>query len=211
MPNKSVLCARLRLAVLLLMLCSLLPNAAAQKNELSGTIGRTFIANQGVPATGTNIHFGPGTSFVVSYGRQLFGGERAALSVEVPVLFNLDEDLNFVEDTVPQDLSAIFVTPAIRANLFPGSELSPWVSVGGGFGHFSESSNLVFYGTNPGKRGTSTSVFQVGAGLDVKLWRALSVRGELRDFDSGVPQLNVVTGKSRQHNIYVGAGVAWHF
>jgi hypothetical protein len=26
-----------------------------------------------------------------------------------------------------------------------------------------------------------------------------------------VPQLNVDTGKSRQHNLFVGGGVVWHF
>jgi hypothetical protein len=33
----------------------------------------------------------------------------------------------------------------------------------------------------------------------------------VRDFWSGVPQLNVDTGKSRQHNIFGGGGVVWHF
>jgi hypothetical protein len=32
-----------------------------------------------------------------------------------------------------------------------------------------------------------------------------------RDFWSGVPQLNVDTGKSRQHNIFVAGGIVWHF
>ena len=39
----------------------------------------------------------------------------------------------------------------------------------------------------------------------------LSLRGEARDFNSGVPQLNVDTGKSRQHNYFVGGGVVWRF
>ena len=72
-------------------------------------------------------------------------------------------------------------------------------------------SSLEFFGTNPGKTGTTSGVFQVGAGLDVKLFGRFSVRGEVRDFFSGIPQLNVDTGKSRQHNFFVGAGVVWHF
>jgi hypothetical protein len=54
-------------------------------------------------------------------------------------------------------------------------------------------------------------VFQIGLGLDVHLLSSLSVRGQVRDFYSGVPELNVDTGKSRQHNYFVGGGVVWHF
>jgi hypothetical protein len=45
----------------------------------------------------------------------------------------------------------------------------------------------------------------------VKLIKKFSLRGEVRDFWSGVPQLNIDTGKSRQHNYLVGGGVVWHF
>ena len=85
------------------------------------------------------------------------------------------------------------------------------MSVGGGFGYFKESSSLEFFGANPGKTGITTGVFQIGAGLDIKLLSRLSVRGGVHDFFSGIPQLNVDTGKSRQHNFFVGAGVVYHF
>jgi hypothetical protein len=65
--------------------------------------------------------------------------------------------------------------------------------------------------THPGKTGTSTGVFQIGGGIDVKILPRLSLRGQVRDFFSGIPQLNVDTGKSRQHNLFVGGGVIWHF
>ncbi len=56
-----------------------------------------------------------------------------------------------------------------------------------------------------------TGIFQAGIGLDVKLFRYISVRGEARDFFTSVPQLNVDIGKSHQHNFFVGGGVVWHF
>jgi hypothetical protein len=83
--------------------------------------------------------------------------------------------------------------------------------VGGGFGYFNENAALESGAANPGKTGTTTGVFQIGGGLDVKLLSRLSLRGEVRDFFSGVPQLNVDIGKSRQHNFFVGAGVIFHF
>jgi hypothetical protein len=119
--------------------------------------------------------------------------------------------VHFDVNLVPKNYQAFFVTPSVRANLFPGNGLSPWVSVGGGIGHFNENSTLEFGGTNPGKTGTTTAVFQMGLGFDIRVLRSIVVRGEVRDFYSGVPQLNVDTGKSRQHNYFVGAGVVLHF
>jgi hypothetical protein len=85
------------------------------------------------------------------------------------------------------------------------------VSFGAGFGHFSEDKTLIYGGANPG--GSSTSgVIQGGFGLDVRVWHRYSLRGEVRDFWSGTPDLPLAdTGKTRQHNYFVGAGVVWHF
>jgi hypothetical protein len=52
---------------------------------------------------------------------------------------------------------------------------------------------------------------QFGAGLDVWFWPRWGFRFEARDFYSGMPALNVDTGRSRMHNYYVGAGVAHRF
>ena len=188
--------------------------AAEDKNELTGIIGRTFVSDQGVigiVAPDTILHSGKGLTFEANYGRRLLNFGLAGLTFEVPFVVNFKQDVTFVVNLVPKDYKSFFVTPAIRVNLFPHYGLSPWVSAGGGFGHFSENSSLEFGGTNPGKTGTTSGVFQAGLGLDVQLFRSFSVRGEVRDFYSGVPQLNVDTGKTRQHNYFVGGGVVWHF
>ena len=187
---------------------------AQNKNELTGIIGRTFISDQGVRgATGTDtvLHSGNGLTFEVNYGRRIWSSPLAALTFEVPFALNPDEDLHFKQNVIPEGYRSYFITPSVRANLFPSNGLSPWFSFGAGFGHFSEKSELEFGGVNPGKTGTSTGVFQMGLGLDVRIFNYLTIRGQLRDFNSGVPQLNIDTGKSRQHNLFVGGGVVWHF
>ena len=63
----------------------------------------------------------------------------------------------------------------------------------------------------PGPTGTNTGVVQFGAGLDVWFWQTWGGRFEARDFYSGTPALNVDTGRSRQHNYYVGVGVVHRF
>jgi hypothetical protein len=198
----------------LVAFCSLVAPAAAQKNELSGILGRTFTSNQGIqgaPSYDPVLRFGNGLTFEVNYARGLMGGALASLSLEVPFVVNPDEDLHAAQNLIPEKYSSYFVTPAARVNFFPLTAVSPWASFGGGFGHFHESSTLQFGGSNPGKTGTTTGVLQGGLGLDVKIFGHFSLRGEARDFWSGVPQLNVNTGKSRQHNIFVGGGIMWRF
>lgn len=189
--------------------------AGAQENELSGILGRTFISNQaiqGAPTFDPDLRFGNGLTFEVNYARRVWNRDLLSLSLEVPFVVNPDEDLHAAQpNRIPEQYASYFVTPAARLNVFPLQAVSPWVSVGGGFGHFSESSTLLFGGANPGKTGTNTGVFQVGVGLDVKIFKNFSLRGEGRDFWSGVPQLNVNTGKTRQHNIFAGGGVVWQF
>jgi hypothetical protein len=210
------------LAVLVVGMSILGATAAAQdeKNELTGIIGRIFISDQGItgpnaPTVNPVIHSGKGLTFEVNYARHLVGGDVYSLSGEIPAVFNLDEDLNAGGPVVPVDYKQIFVTPALRANLFPATSFSPWVSFGGGFGFFSENKNLLYYGTNPGGSST-TGVIQGGIGLDVRPFghrmRHFSIRGEARDFYSGTPKLPLAdTGKTRQHNYFVGGGLIWHF
>jgi opacity protein-like surface antigen len=197
--------------------CTFVAQAAAQENELSGIIGRTFTSDQsiqGAPAYDPDLRFSNGLSFEINYARRLMGMGRGFLSLtlEVPFVVNPEQDLHAAPpNRIPEKYASFFVTPAVRLNAFPGQGISPWVSFGSGFGHFAASSTLLFGGNNPGTTGTNTGVIQAGLGLDVKIFHGFSLRGEGRDFWSGVPQLNVNTGKSRQHNIFAGLGVVWHF
>jgi hypothetical protein len=205
--------------MVLMALAVLLGSAAAQdenpipsKSELSGVLGRSFIGQQVVPSSGKDVHFGRGLSFEVGYGWRWRENEVYSITAEVPVLFNPNEKLNYFVNVIPESYKSVFVTPSVRVNFLPRTYLSPWGSFGVGFGHFSSSSNLEFDGgPNPGKTGSTGAVLQFGGGLDVRINHVLSIRTEVRDYWSGVPQLDVDTGKSRQSNIFVGSGVVWHF
>jgi len=120
-------------------------------------------------------------------------------------------DLNYFFDKIPKDVGALFITPSVRLNIFSSDSFTPWVSVGGGYGRFREASVLNYYGANPAPTGGNTGVVQFGTGVDVWFWHRWGFRAEARDFYSGVPDLNVVTVRTRQHNYYVGAGIAHRF
>ena len=196
----------------LLAVCTFVPHVSAQtKNEVAGLLGRTFISDQGIRGAtffDNNVHFGSGLTFEANYARRVLGAGIASISVEVPFVFNWDEELRSDAVQIPKSLKMYFLTPSARLNIFSDSAVSPWVSFGGGFGHFSESSTLSGV---PSNSGTTTGALQAGVGLDVRVFGNFSVRGEARDFWSGVPQLNVDTGKSRQHNYFVAGGIVWHF
>ena len=187
-------------------------NPIPATHELSGVLGRTFIGDQAVPSSGQDLHLGRGLSFEIGYGWRWRENPVYSLTAEVPVLFNPDEKLNYFVNVTPESYKSIFVTPSVRVSFLPHTHLSPWGSLGVGVGHFGSSSKLEFGGgPNPGKTGSTGAVLQFGGGLDVRMTPVLGLRVEIREYWSGVPQLNVDTGKSRQGNIFVGSGVIWHF
>jgi len=203
-----------RLAALLVTVLVLAASSLAQNNEISGTLGRIFVSSQdiqGAQFPNPHVHFGDGLSFSLNYGRLITRRGIFGFTGEVPFAANFDTDLNSGTNQVPEGYRAFFIAPSGRLNLFSGSAVSPWVSAGGGYGLFKMSGHAVYYGPNPGPTRTNTGVVQFGAGLDVWPWRHWGMRMEARDFWSGVPELNVDTGRSRQHNYYVGGGVIRRF
>jgi hypothetical protein len=145
------------LAAILGSLLILISGAGAQeKNELTGLIGRTLVSDQGVTGTSTPgalLTSGEGLSVEANYGRRLLDLGLVGLTGEVPFVVNFNQNVHYDLNLVPKGYKSFFVTPSIRANLFPDNGLSPWVSVGGGFGYFKENSTLEFGGPTPAKPG----------------------------------------------------------
>ena len=187
------------------------------KNELAATIGRTFISDQRVPNTNffdNTVHSGKGLSLDFLYARQLKFFKWGAVGVELPIIYNPDEDLNYGLNIIPKQYSSLFATPALRVSLFRNFIVSPWVSLGGGVGYFASSKDAVFFGPYTGHRIKATGVMHGGIGFDVPFpgkLHDLVFRFEARDNWSGVPAINVNTGRTRQHNYYVGGGVVYRF
>jgi hypothetical protein len=203
---------------MVLFIAVFLASAAAQdeKNEIGGAIGRVFISDQGIqaPIPNPTIHSGKGLTFEGEYARRFFVTPLFGISAEGVVAYNRGVKLNageYLYSVVPEGYKELFVTPAVRVNFFPLTAVSPWVSIGGGVTHFTQNSNLLFGGANPGKN-TTTGTLEAGIGLDVKVWRKLSMRGGMRDFWSGIPDYPLApTGKTRQHNYFVFGGLFWRF
>ena len=115
----------------LVAVCTFVAQAAAQKNELTGILGRTFVSNQGIsgaPSYDPELRFGNGLTFEVNYARQALDAGIWALALEVPFVVDPVEDLHAAQNLVPKKYTSFFVTPAARVNLFPDAAVSPWVS-----------------------------------------------------------------------------------
>jgi hypothetical protein len=200
-------------------------NACAQesawwdkKNEVGFGVGRDLTSGHNIkspplppPFMDNRVNIGRGLTFQGNYGRRLRASELVAFTFEVPVVYLHNQKLLSSNDLVPASYTGLFVTPGLRANLFPNTLVSPWASFGGGFARFSTSKNGVFNVLKtPGDKNT-TSAIEFGVGLDVKVWHMLKVRAEIRDFYAGVPNLNVDQGRTRMHNVVGGGGVVWTF
>ena len=94
----------------LVAICTFVSQGAAQKNELSGSLGRTFIADQGIqgaPAYDPNLRFGKGLTFEINYARRLMGTDVWSLALEVPFVVNPDEDVHAAHAVRSRKLSVL--------------------------------------------------------------------------------------------------------
>jgi len=98
----------------------------------------------------------------------------------------------------------------VRLKIFPSSRLSLWVSAGGGYALYEQSARLS-NGQSTTNKFLSRGVFDFGGGLDYRLYRFIGLRGEVRDFLSGNPNLNVALSSSTQHNVVASGGISVRF
>lgn len=183
---------QLTLALLLLIGIA----AQAQQHELAITAGGNFPRNN---------QFDSGASFAVggSYSGRLAAVPFAALYFELPVVVAPKSVLHLPSRT---NYSSLFITPGLKVKFAPGFPMSPFIAAGVGFAHFAADAT-----STTGSDSHTTNVFDFGAGLDMKVFPYLSLRGEVRDFYSGSPGFSAITDNSRQHNIVAQTGLVFRF
>jgi hypothetical protein len=192
---------RVHLAVLIWLLGVTTISASAQGNELALTMGAYFPMH--VNARSDNVFAIQG-----NIAHRMFHVPVASLFIELPITGALDSPVSATKILSGQSFntksySALFITPGLRLEFIPTSPLSPYLALGGGLAHFSRTQT-----TNSSS--TNTGVLDIGGGLDWKVARFLSLRGEVRDFYSGGPELiNGLT--DREHQIVATGGVVVRF
>jgi hypothetical protein len=181
----------------------------AQSNELGVLFGST-LAPDATPSIGvatcviggnctTPIKTHSGITYEGVFAHRVFNAHVASVYVEFPIVGSSDRNIR--QGVFVRNFSSIFFTPGLKLKLSV-PVLSPFVSVGGGFAHFSPSTNG---GTLPDQTSTE-GAFQVGGGVDLNVLPHIALRGEVREFYTGKPDFS-----SNPHNIFVGGGLVLHF
>lgn len=187
-------------------------SASAQKHEVGLLIGGMSTGDKdfNLPSPG-QFRIGTGLTYQANYARRLVDAKLAALYVEFPLAATPSTEINSSNVFAPRNYASLFITPGLKVKLLPGAGFSPYGFIGAGYARFSASSTLINGQPNSGDRGTNRGALDFGGGIDVKVFPYISLRGEVRDFYTGTPQLNVNLIENKQHNVVVSGGVVFRF
>ncbi|MGI8770397.1 MAG: hypothetical protein ACR2JE_03070 [Acidobacteriaceae bacterium] len=189
----------------------------AQRNEVGLLLGsnQVPVTLQGSKAdqSGSEIH--RGLAYQATFAHTWPIGHAIDAGLEVPLIAIPSEDVRSPLPGVPGNYASLFITPGLRVCFLDDRRISPWAAVGGGYARFAESTTLVSGQPNLGPRGTNTGALQFGGGADfktpIRLLRPIDLRGEVRDFYTGLPHLQLPRSTSGQHNVVISGGFVVRF
>ena len=182
----------------------------AQNQDLTFSLGGIAGQSRSFRGSAGTAQISADRSLGINYGHRFLGAKFAALYGEIEFVALPNRSLTAPTATVPQNYASLFLTPGLRLKFFPGSRLSPWGAIGGGYALYQQSAQLS-NGQNTTNKFLNRGVFDYGGGLDYRLFRSIGLRGEVRDFFSGNPNLNVVLRSSSQHNVVASGGITLRF
>jgi opacity protein-like surface antigen len=194
----------------LLLFCAAIP-APGQRQELGLMLGAFRPASRTLANSGEPVDFSTGTALYANYGFRLAAGGAMALFFEVPFVASPQHQIASPSNTLTRDLATLYLTPGLRLKFAPRGKISPFVAAGGGWALFEQSTQRIDGAPNPAPRTVSRGAFDFGAGLDIPIWRFVSLRGEVRDFLSGNPAFNAPVKGSLQHNVLFAGGLGLRF
>jgi hypothetical protein len=203
-------------AIFLALVALALSTANAEtggKNEIGLLLGVTATPARKL-ADGATVAFGSGAVFQATYARQLTQSHTAALFLELPFVASPLVALSSPNVAVPANYAYLFVTPGVRVKLKPDSPVSPWISLGGGYGYFEESKQR--QGGSPiSQINAGRGTLQFGGGIDfrtpVRFLLPIGFRAEVRDFYSGKPDFRTDATGRLQHNLVFSGGLVIRF
>jgi hypothetical protein len=184
------------------------------KNEVGLLLGATVTPTRTLSGQAAVVEFGSGLVFQATYARQLSDFRGAALFFDLPFVASPLVGLSSSNLSVPANYAFLFVTPGLRLKVRPHSAVTPWVSLGGGYGFFEESKERQD-GTAISRINAGRGAVQFGGGVDfrtpIKVLFPLGFRAEVRDFYSGTPDFRATASGGMQHNLVLSGGLVVRF
>ncbi len=196
-----------RVVAVTMLVALLTAGAMAQKHELALTLGGNFPKND---------QSNPGNSFAVGaqYDGRIFHVPTLQLYLDVPIVGATNTSFTSPSQlacagcptSIRDHYRSFFFTPGLKLKFgAPLVPFQPYVVAGVGVAHYNIP-NTSFTASSSNK-----AVFEVGGGVDVKLVPHLGLRGEVRDFISGTPEIAALTRTGQQHNIAPQIGLVLKF
>jgi hypothetical protein len=191
---------------ILLVAAATAMSAIAQNSDLGLLLGASVSSNSVEPGRIVSSHVHGGGQ--INYAIQLHETVAGRLYVELPLVITGGSSATVAPGTVSATHGdTIFFTPGVRWKFSPLSRVSFYGAVGGGIGSFEQVYSVVSSknGVVSGKGRTTTGAIGFGGGLDFRLTRLVSLRGEGRD---DVTRGNI--DGSAHHGLFM-FGVGLHF
>ena len=178
---------------------------SAPRQEIGLTLGdlHGLQRNRGL----TRFELASGVALEANYGYRLLQTRDAAIYGEVHLLANPQRTVDAGDPMATRDVASLYLTPGIRVKLRPASRIAPYAAVGFGWADYEQSTRTLSGASNGAPRTVNHGALDFGGGVDLRFWRWIGLRAEVRDFYTGGPSFNTVTSRGPQHNVVAGGGL----
>jgi len=186
---------------------ALMPIASrAQPVENYFMFGPAFAGNQTLGGGSVTVTGGSGFGNVFGFAFQVARKSAVSLWVEpLSPVFAFSGGTASIQTSATAN--SILWTPAARLTVPVAPRIAVFGALGGGIGYFH---NLSLVPYNPPQLKTVTTfhgVFSGGGGIDIRVWRRVSIRVDARDYVTG----RGLGGVPGRHHFLPMLGIALHY
>lgn len=194
------------IAILTVLSLGAVDASAQSRFDVGLLLGSTNATNEG-----SALQFDRGTTYQATFAWRVWRTDDVTLSIEVPFIASPAFTVTTSGPSLPLEYASLYLTPGVRVTFVPTSPISFFGAIGGGYARYSESRLRADRSANPGQRDTNAGAFQLGGGVDVRGFRWLGFRGEVRDVYTGARDFSVPTPGGRVHNLIISGGLVVRF
>lgn len=193
--------------VVAMLACCDAMGQAVQNMDISYLAGPVRVGSRVLPGTDVTLNGGTSPGMVIGYGYQVARRSAASLWIDVsPVTSVLGGGASA---SIPGFVSNMLQAHTAEVRLmFPlQTRVSAYGLLGGGVGLFRYAGIIGAPNRYVTTNTTFHGIFLTGGGIDVRLTRHISLRGEIRDLITGAG----LSGASGRHHVLPMFGIAFHF
>jgi hypothetical protein len=203
MPNMMALMKRVRVFLVTLLAVTAVSAQGIRNTDIYFMGGPVHTSPYAVPGTTIAVSGSTGFTQQVGYGYQFWQTPAGGVWLDIPMTFNFPGTPTASVPAASSNTSYT-VTPGLRL-MVPFSERVSGYAIGGaGYGHYCYSPVLE---SRLGFQTTTHGVIEVGAGVDIRLTRRISIRGEVRDFVTG----RGLSGVPGRNHLVIPFGISFHY